>query len=118
MIKGVFFILLFYFIGNGISILINGFIPGSVIGMILMFLSLFFKLISPDMVKDASTVLTKNMALFFVPPAVGLMAYAGIISKSIWSISFAIILSTVLTLVTVAVTQEFLEKHNIKKIKK
>ncbi|MGC3978920.1 MAG: CidA/LrgA family protein [Paludibacteraceae bacterium] len=118
MIKGSFFILFFYFLGEGISILINGFIPGSVIGMILLFLSLFFKLITPDKVKDVATVLTKNMALFFVPPAVGLMAYAEIISKSIWAISFALVLSTVLTIITVAWTQEYLENQHIKKQKK
>lgn len=114
MIKGLFFILLFYFLGEVTGSLINGFIPGSVIGMIYLFLSLFFKLIKPDMVKDASTVITKNMAVFFVPPAVGLMAYAEIISKSIWAISFAIIISTVLTIIAVALVQENMEKRQLK----
>ena len=76
MIKGLFYILLFYFLGEAVSILINSFIPGSVIGMILLFLSLFFGIINPKNVKETSLVITKNMAVFFVPPAVGLMAYA------------------------------------------
>lgn len=111
MIKGLFFILLFYFLGEVASVLINGFIPGSVIGMILLFLCLFFKLIKPGMVKDAATVITKNMAVFFVPPAVGLMAYAEVISKSIWAIALAIIVSTVLTIIAVALVQEHMEKR-------
>ncbi|NDV55818.1 CidA/LrgA family protein [Parabacteroides sp. 52] len=111
MIKGLFFILLFYFLGEVCSIGIDGFIPGSVIGMILLFLSLFFKLIAPESVKDAATVITKNMAVFFVPPAVGLMAYAELISQSIWAISLAIIVSTVLTIIVVAVIQESFEKR-------
>ena len=111
MIKGLFFILLFYFLGEVASVLINGFIPGSVIGMILLFLCLFFKLIKPGMVKDAATVITKNMAVFFVPPAVGLMAYAEVISKSIWAIALAIIVSTVLTIIVVALVQESMEKR-------
>ena len=111
MIKGLFFILLFYFLGEVASVLINGFIPGSVIGMILLFLCLFFKIIKPGMVKDASTVITKNMAVFFVPPAVGLMAYAEVISKSIWAIALAIIVSTVLTIIAVALVQEHMEKR-------
>lgn len=114
MIKGLFFILLFYFLGEVCSIFINGFIPGSVIGMILLFLSLFFKLITPDKVKDAATVITKNMAVFFVPPAVGLMAYAELISQSIWTISLAILISTVLTIIVVAVIQEGFEKRKEK----
>lgn len=119
MIKGLFFILLFYFLGEVCSIFINGFIPGSVIGMILLFLSLFFKLLAPGSVKDAATVITKNMAVFFVPPAVGLMAYAEVISQSLWAISLAIIVSTVLTIVVVALIQEsFEKKRNQKKIGK
>ncbi|MDL2223695.1 CidA/LrgA family protein [Bacteroidales bacterium OttesenSCG-928-M06] len=115
MIKGIFFILLFYFLGEVLSILISGFIPGSVIGMLLLFFSLFFKIIKPEYVKDASTVITKNMAVFFVPPAVGLMTYAEIISKSIWAIAFSIIISTVLIIIVVALTQEYFEDHKGRK---
>jgi len=114
MIKGLFYILLFYFLGEVCSIFIDGFIPGSVIGMILLFLSLFFKLIHPNSVKDTATIITKNMAVFFVPPAVGLMAYAELISKSIWAISLAIIVSTVMTIIVVAVIQESFEKRKQK----
>ncbi|NDV47484.1 CidA/LrgA family protein [Paludibacter sp. 221] len=115
MIKGLFHILFFYFLGEVLSILINGFIPGSVIGMVLLFLALFFKVVEPEKVKDTATVITKNMALFFVPPAVGLMAYAEIISKSIWAISLAIIVSTVLTIIVVALVQEHFENRQLKK---
>lgn len=95
--------------------LTGGFMPGSVIGMILLFLSLFFKLLDPSKVRDAATVITKNMAVFFVPPAVGLMAYAEIISKSIWSITLAILISTVLTIIVVALVQEKMEKAGKKR---
>lgn len=118
MIKGLFFILLFYFIGNAISMLIGGFIPGSVIGMILLFLSLFFKIVNPDYVRDTANVITKNMAIFFVPSAVGLMAYAELLSNSIWTISFAIIGSTVLTILVVAFVQESFEKKDRKRKEK
>lgn len=118
MIRGIFFILLFYFLGEMVSSLIHGFIPGSVIGMILLFLCLFFKIIKPEYVKDACSVITKNMAVFFVPPAVGLMAYAGIISKSIWAISFSIIISTILIIIVVAFIQEYFENKKANHRKK
>lgn len=114
MIKGSFFILFFYFLGELVSILINGFLPGSVIGMILLFLSLFFKIIKPEYVKSAATVITKNMAVFFVPVAVGLMAYAGLLSESLMAIVFAIGISTILTMITVALVQERFEKQRNK----
>src|SRR5574344_2374113 len=90
MIKGSFYILLFYFLGSLISLLIKGFIPGSVIGMILLFLSLFFKLINPENVRVAATAITKNMAVFFIPAAVGLMAYGELLSHNFVGIFLAI----------------------------
>ena len=111
MIKGSFYILLFYFLGTLISLLINGFIPGSVIGMILLFLSLYFKLINPENVRATATTITKNMAVFFIPAAVGLMAYGELLSNNIVGIFLAIAISTILTMVTVAVIQENMEKR-------
>jgi len=97
-----------------LSLLIHGFIPGSVLGMILLFLSLFFKIIKPANVKDTATVITKNMAVFFVPAAVGLMAYGGLLSHSLLAIVVAIGISTVLTIITVAIIQERFEKRRKK----
>ncbi|MFT3751420.1 MAG: CidA/LrgA family protein [Paludibacter sp.] len=114
MIKGFFYILLFYFLGQMLSLLIHGFIPGSVLGMILLFLSLFFKIIKPENVKDTATVITKNMAVFFVPAAVGLMAYGELLSNSLVAILSAIGISTVLTIITVALIQERFEKRRTK----
>lgn len=110
MIKGLFFILLFYFLGEGLSRLLGGYIPGSVLGMLLLFFALYFRLLKPDYVKAAATVITKNMALFFVPVSVGLMAHAEVLSRSLWAIALAIIVSTILTLVSVALIQEKMGK--------
>ena len=97
-----------------LSLLIHGFIPGSVLGMILLFLSLFFKILKPEYVKNTATIITKNMAVFFVPAAVGLMAYGELLSHSLLAIVFAIAISTVLTIITVAFIQERFEKNRKK----
>jgi len=114
MIKGSFFILLFYFLGEMLSLLLQGLVPGSVLGMILLFMCLFFKIINPENVKAVSIVITKNMAVFFVPAGVGLMVYAQILSKSLFTILAAILVSTVLTIATVALIQDNFEKHRSK----
>ena len=110
MIKGLFYILLFYFLGELVSKLMGGFIPGSVLGMILLFLALQFKVLNPENVKATATIITKNMAVFFVPVAVGLMAYAELFSKYLLAIVLSIGFSTVLTIATVALVQEKMEK--------
>ena len=114
MIKGSFYILLFYFLGELLSKLIHGFIPGSVLGMILLFLSLFFKLLDPEKVRSVATTITKNMAIFFIPAAVGLMVYAELFSKSLVVILLSIGGSTILTIITVSVIQEKFEKRRKK----
>lgn len=97
-----------------LSLLIHGFIPGSVLGMVLLFLSLFFKILSPEKVKNTATVITKNMAVFFVPAAVGLMSYADLLSNSLLAITLAIGVSTILTVVTVALVQQRFENKRTK----
>lgn len=89
--------------------------PGSVIGMILLFLSLFFKIINPENVKSTATVITKNMAVFFVPAAVGLMAYVELMANNMLAILLGIGISTILTIIVVALVQEKMEnKRGIK----
>ena len=89
---------------------IDGFIPGSVIGMVLLFLSLAFRWIKPHQVGSISTLLTQNMGLFFVPAGVGLMNAMGIISQYWVVLLTASLVSTLLVIASVALPQESFEK--------
>lgn len=109
-----FFILAFYFVGESISYLIDHFIPGNIIGMLLLFFSLHFKLIHPDRIKDAAVGMTKNMTLFFIPAAVGLMEYTGLLSQYWASILIVTLVSTLIVLATVGWIQQTLEKRRLK----
>ena len=111
-----FYILFFFFTGEFISSLIGGFIPGSVIGMILLFLALAFKIIKPIKVKKLSTLLTQNMGLFFLPAGVGLMNAFGILSEHWLVIVSASAISTILVIATVAIIQEKLGKEKYKNV--
>jgi holin-like protein len=110
MVKGIFIILVFYFIGQGISYLINEFVPGSIIGMMLLFLSLYFKLFDPDRVKDVANAFTRNMAIFFIPAGAGLLGSYGLISKFWMSILIVCSVSTILVIAVVAIIQQQMEK--------
>lgn len=74
--RQLFWIFLFSLIGEVISIMISGVvsIPGSVIGMVLLFLALRVNWLKLEQVEEVGNWLTANMALFFVPAGVGLMA--------------------------------------------
>lgn len=111
MLKEVFYILFFYFTGEFISYWINGFVPGSVIGMMLLFTALVFKKVKPERVKRISRLLTDTMGLFFVPAGVGLMTSFGIISQHWFVIVTVSVISTILVIATVALIQQKLGKE-------
>lgn len=110
MVKGMFIILLFYFIGECISYLIKGFIPGSIIGMMLLFLALYLKIIRTDSVNSTANAITKNMAIFFIPSGAGLMTSFGVLSKFWASIIITCSISTILVIAVVGLVQQRLEK--------
>ena len=110
MVKGIFLILLFYFIGECISYLIKGFIPGSIIGMVLLFLSLYLKIVSPDNVGGVASAFTKNMAIFFIPSGAGLISSFGVISKFWTSIIVVCSISTILVIAVVGLVQQKMEQ--------
>ena len=117
MIKGISLILLFYFLGNAISHLIGGFIPGSVCGMLLLFAALCMKIVKPESVRSVSLALTRNMAVFFIPAGVGIMAHYGIIAQHWVAIVTITVVVTLLVLISVGATTQWLNnrfnKHHI-----
>ena len=116
MLLQIFYILFFYFLGEVISTFIHSFIPGSVIGMVLLFLALAFKIIDADNVKKVAKVLTDNMGLFFLPAGVGLMTSINIISNFWPIILLTCLISTILVIAAVALTQQGFEKHKRKAV--
>lgn len=70
---GIFVIFLFYALGIFLSRLTGEFLPGSILGMILLFLALLSGVVKNDGLKPVASVITRNMALFFVPVGVGVI---------------------------------------------
>lgn len=50
-------------------------IPGSVVGMVILFSLLCLGIVKPSQIREVSDFLLKHMAFFFIPIAVGLMNY-------------------------------------------
>ena len=112
MLPGIFIILLFYAAGEFIGTLTGGLIPGSVIGMILLFAALCGKVVKPETVRPVARFLTDNKGLFFLPAGVGIVNAMDILSQSWQAVLTACAVSTVAVIVTVACTQEWLESRS------
>jgi holin-like protein len=57
-------------------------LPGNLVGMLLLLALLRLKVVHLEQVQDAATLLLKHLNLFFVPLAVGLMAWGGLLGAS------------------------------------
>ncbi len=110
MIKSLIYIFCFLFLGELIHYFFNIPIAGNIIGMLLIFLALFFKIIKLEDVKPASDFLVKYLVVFFIPYGVGLMVYANLIAAYWIPVSVAVILSTLLSLYATGAIYQKLDK--------
>lgn len=111
MVRGFLIIIGLLGIGSLLSLTINGLVPGSVLGMLLMFIGLQTKIIRPEWVAITANGLTRNMALFFVPAGVGVMVAFVILAKSWLDILTITIVSTLAVIVSVGLTQQWMERR-------
>lgn len=103
--RQLFWIFLFSLVGEIISIGLSSLIsiPGSVIGMILLFSALRLKWLKIEQVEEVGTWLTGNMALFFVPAGVGLMTNFDVLAD-VW-LQLIIIMVVTVTIMMLIVGQ-------------
>ncbi len=95
-IKQLFWIFLFSLIGELVSKTIASVvaIPGSVIGMVLLFIALHFKWLKMEKVDEVGTWLTDNMAIFFVPAGVGLMTNFDVLAEVWYQLLIIMVVTT------------------------
>lgn len=103
-------ILLVYFIGNVIQSVLKLPIPGTVLGLILLFAALYTKIIKIEMIEDICDVLISHMAFLFVPAGVGLMTSLGILKGKVLQFALIIIISTVIVWAVTAYVVNFLRR--------
>ncbi|ROQ24978.1 holin-like protein [Gallaecimonas pentaromativorans] len=101
MLRAVFIIVACLWAGKGLVALLPVPIPGSIIGMLLLFLLLSSKLVKADWVMPFSAPLIRHMTLLFIPAGVGLMNYLDVIKAHGLVLVGACFFSTLLVLITI-----------------
>lgn len=94
-------IFLITYLGEIISRFISIPVPGTVIGMFILFIGLWTRIIKVDHISDAVNILLINMAVFFIPPGVKLLSSLSYL-EGFW-IKIMILMS-VTTIITMVVT--------------
>lgn len=96
--------------GRGISTLLPVAIPGSIIGMLLLFTLLATQLLPVEWVRPGCQLIIRFMALLFVPISVGIMNDIDILSAQFAPIVVSCLVSTLIVLVTVGLLSERLQR--------
>lgn len=113
--QGIFYILVCWLLGNGLSRLAGGYVSGNIIGMILLFGALCLRWIEADKVRPAARFLLGSMALFFVPYGVGLIDSYRVIMENLGAIIAAAAISTIVVLLVSGWTFQSLNRHKLRK---
>ncbi|MFK4998517.1 CidA/LrgA family protein [Bacillus sp. N9] len=89
----------FYLLGVFIQKLFHLFIPGSIIGMLILFALLLMRMIKPEQIESGSQLLINYLPLFFVPVTVGIMNYLDLFKGKGLVVIGIVMISTILVMI-------------------
>ncbi|ATQ58624.1 MULTISPECIES: CidA/LrgA family protein [Staphylococcus] len=109
-------IMLITFIGTEVQKLLHIPLAGSIVGLMLFFLLLQFKIIPESWINVGADFLLKTMVFFFIPSVVGIMDVASNITMNYILFFIVIIFGTCLVALSSGyIAEKMLEKNNTRK---
>ena len=106
---------IFYFLGDLVVTLLKIDFPGSIVGLILLWICLYFKWLDVRFVADGASILITFLTLFFIPSTVGIVQYPELLTKSGALLLIAVFISSIFAFVFTGKVGQFLEKMEEKK---
>ncbi|MDZ7277919.1 CidA/LrgA family protein [Pantoea eucrina] len=100
--------------GNGLASLLPITLPGSILGMLMLFMLLALQILPVEWVKPGCHLLIRYMALLFVPISVGVMGYTDLLTAQFGPIVVSCTLSTILVLLIVGLSADRLQRRGEK----
>ncbi|WP_294133096.1 CidA/LrgA family protein [uncultured Clostridium sp.] len=108
-----------YFAGEILSKLLNLPVPGSIVGMILLFVLLTSNIIKVEKIENLANFFLDHLAFFFIPASVGLMTSFASLKGSIFKIILLCILTTIIVIAVTGITVQFIcNRKSVKEDKK
>lgn len=100
----------YYLVGTLIVDWTNMIVPGSIVGLLLLFLSLHFKIIHVKYVQLGSSFLLAFLTLFFIPATVAIINYPELLTKVGVYIVGGVIISTLFVLIFTGKVTQWIER--------
>ncbi|MRN52688.1 CidA/LrgA family protein [Paenibacillus monticola] len=100
---------LFYMVGDYLQKLLHLPVPGSIVGLILLFILLIFRIVPVKWIENGSITILSYLPLFFIPATAGIVNHLDIFNGRGLVLILILIVSTILTMVTAAHSSQWLE---------
>lgn len=117
-INGITLLLIYQLVGEVTSLYLKLPVPGPVLGMLLLFLTLLIRKRSSASLDTASSALLSHLLLLFIPAGVGMIVHFELIIKQWIPISIALVVSTILSMAATALIMQGMNKllgHGVQK---
>ncbi|AKJ37874.1 CidA/LrgA family protein [Methanosarcina barkeri] len=115
MLKQFSIILIIYFLGDLMQKALGLPIPGNVLGMLILFFSLYTGVVKLDMIDKVSDFLLENMAFFFLPAGASLITCFALLEGKLTAILAVSLISTFVILAVTGLTVELIQRFFRKK---
>lgn len=92
-------ILLFTFVGEILNAFLPFPVPGSIYGLLLLFLCLEFGIVKAESIRETAMWLVEMIPAMFVPAGAGLMKSWGVLRPILWQVAVITVVSTVVVMV-------------------
>ena len=112
MLAAITMLLVYQLIGETLVLALKLPVPGPVIGMLLLFLTLLVRGSVLESVRETAQGLLQHLSLLFVPAGVGVMIHFSRVFDEWLPILVSLVVSTILTIAVTALTLRFLLRIN------
>lgn len=102
-------VLLIGLVGHVLSTELSLFIPGNVLGMLILFVLLYFKVIKLHSVEKITDMLLYYLPFLFIPAGVGIIKNMDYIKDIYLQLTAVIVISTLVTMVATGVTVQLVK---------
>ncbi|HEV8078523.1 MAG TPA: CidA/LrgA family protein [Marinobacter sp.] len=115
LINGITLLLIYQLVGE-VSVRLLGLpVPGPVMGMVMLFITLMIRGRMAKAVEPASTALLGHLSLLFVPAGVGLIVHFSRLGNEWLPISVTLLLSTIITMAVTALVMQWVTRLTVRR---
>lgn len=111
MIRALTILLVYQLVGEALVKAANLPVPGPVMGMVFLFVTLMLRKSVPEYLQTTSQALLRHLSLLFVPAGVGVMVHAGVIAQVWFWVALTLVLSALITLAVTGWTVQWVKGH-------